>query len=75
MEKLSEGPRRLCLVIGLLLVAAWVLFAAFASEGFRYMNHWQAWAFFAGGIIVFYWLPASTYRTYRWVRNGFSSSQ
>ncbi|VVP44949.1 hypothetical protein PS880_05045 [Pseudomonas fluorescens] len=34
MQKLSEGPRRLCMVIGLLFVAAWVLFAAFSSNGY-----------------------------------------
>jgi len=75
MKKSLEGPRRLCVVIGFLLVTAWVMFAAISSNGFKDMIHWEQWAFFVVGVPVLYWLPAFIYRTYRWVREGFLANK
>ena len=74
MKNPPEGPRRLCVAIGLLLVAAWVFFAAFSSNGFKEMIHWEQWAFLFIGVPVLYWMPAFIYRTYRWVRDGFPAN-
>lgn len=73
MKKLPEGARRVCVVTGVLLVIALVLFAAVSSGGFTKMV-WQQWAIFVISVAILYWAPALIYRTYRWIREGFSVS-
>ncbi len=72
MNRLPEGVRRLCTVIGVLLAVWWLVAIGFLSKGFTEVKP-QGWALLAVGLMVAYLLPALIYRIYRWVSDGFKS--
>ncbi|RMW07773.1 hypothetical protein ALP03_200271 [Pseudomonas amygdali pv. tabaci] len=70
MNRLPEGMRRLCSVIGALLAVWWLIAIGFLSRGFTEVQP-QGWALLAAGLVVAYHLPGMIYRIYGWVRDGF----
>lgn len=70
MNRLPEGMRRLCAVIGVFLAVWWLVAIGFLSKGFTEVKP-QGWALLAVGLVVAYLLPSLIYRIYRWVRDGF----
>lgn len=70
MKKLPEGVRRVCLVLGVLLIAGWVIFAAVSSHGYANLSV-QGWLFFVVGSAVLFCLPGLLYRLFVWMRDGF----
>lgn len=70
MNRLPEGMRRLCAVIGVFLAVWWLVAICFLSNGFAEVKP-QGWVLLAVGLVVAYLLPSLIYRIYRWVRDGF----
>ncbi len=71
MNRLPEGIRRVCTVVGVLFVVWWVAAIGFLSHGFTQVKP-IGWLVVVLGAILAYVIPALLYRIYRWVREGFA---
>lgn len=71
MKRLPEGVRRVCLILGVVLAACWLLWIAIETKGFVYINS-TGWAVLPVVTIVVYLIPSTLYRVYAWVKDGFA---
>lgn len=71
MKRLPEGVRRVCIILGIVVAACWVLWVAIESDGFRRLNP-GGWVTLSAVSILVYLIPAILYRIYAWVRDGFA---
>lgn len=70
MTNLSEGFRRLSVFAGATGAIAWLLFALFASEGFRSMDR-ELWVVVAVGTVIAFFAPWALVRGIGWTVAGF----
>ncbi|MBF3053122.1 hypothetical protein ACNFIA_16900 [Pseudomonas sp. NY15437] len=71
MKRLPEGVRRVCIILGIVVAACWVLWVAIETDGFVRIKS-GGWVIVAAIALVTYFVPSTLYRIYTWVRDGFA---
>jgi len=73
----SEGMRRLSILLGLLGLLGWIIFALVVTECFSGFNliNWQEWIILLAGLPTSFLLPFWGVRGIAWVVEGFRSDK
>jgi hypothetical protein len=70
LHRPSEGMRRLAIILGIVVSAAWIIITAVESNGFDHMERHE-WVIFVIGIQICFGLGFGAIWAIDWVISGF----